>query len=165
MRTLLLTFSLLFFSEASRGDWVVVGVAYQCSPQEQKFVLAATADSSSGPLRLNGLSSYTQLPDGETKIQCKLPTADITTEIVVWPPADRGMCHGIGVINFPGLSINGSMAVNPENFGDGCFFEPTLARIEVHSNAKKISVTTCYESDIGSEQECEEKQLPITGKN
>ena len=105
-------------------------------------------------------SGYVRIGNEETPVRCNLPGALVVTELRVWPPRDRGRCHGIGVINFHGLSINGKTEVGNELFGDGCFDRSVLARIEIGTvSGGVITLKTCYEDVPAGALTCTERDI------
>jgi len=166
MRQLLFAIIALGWCLPSQAGWVAVGAAYDCDVPGGKYVLIATVELGDPPeAEKPGVttppSNYVVIGNEETEVRCDLPGADIRTRMRVWPPAAQGMCHGIGVINFSGLTVNSTIEVsNAELFGDGCFDRAVLARIEVTIvQDRSIVLRTCFEDELAGELACTDRRL------
>ena len=131
------------------ADWVVVGVAYSCDLKTRTLDIVSTLETSQAPGHPDIPPGFRPLKYGETTIRCPLPGASLTAKFILHPPLERGTCRGIGTNNFYGLRLNGKVVVKPELFGDGCFFEDTLATLEVTPAKAGFILKKCYVAELG----------------
>ena len=105
-RLLVLLFGCCLIGPA-KADWYVIGAAWSCDAKQGIFSLVGVTDSNDEVAEVRPPEGFERLAEGESRVSCKLRSANVEAIVSVYPPAARGQGMGIGYVSVDRMQVDG----------------------------------------------------------